>query len=182
MTTPASRHPLDEALVHEDELRLVWRRVDTLPASSYLAHDNEQNERFLRGLMAAEEHHEASEDAEAAHPEIQRLDAKLNLLLDLVGNLLVEQAQLPAPVPLRFNGYGIAWKTGEPLAPDSLVMLELYLRDSLPRPLCLHGRVVEFADGQATVAFEGLDEATRDGIEKYVFRQHRRRIARRRNN
>jgi len=182
-TTPQNT-PLDHGLVHHERLRLGTSPIDALPDPELRDQLDTENERFLRGLAAMEEHVEPGEDGEGLHPELARLDLKVSLLMDLVGELLSRQAGLPSPEPVRFNGEGIAWASRDTLPEGRLVALELYLHGGLPRPLHLFARVVAARPAgegfELTGEFLGLSETVRDLIEKHVFRAHRRQVARHR--
>ena len=181
-SSPHPVNPLEEGLVHEDVLRLRVDPLDGLPSSLTLDHLNADNAHFLRGLAAMEEHAEPMEEGEGLQPELARIDMKLNLLMDLVGDLLSRQAGLPEPSPVRFNAHGLAWTNGQAYPPGTLLALDLYLHSSLPRPLHLFGEVVPPATttDACMIAFVGLPEGLRDLIEKHVFRAHRRQVARQR--
>lgn len=175
--------PLDNGLLLSASLRLGLQVIETLPPVAEREALARQNERVLRGLLALEESPERGEDEEGLHPELQRLDLKLGLLMELVGELLGRELDQPPFRALRFNAHGLACELDTaPPPPGSLLALELYLHDSLPRPLRLYGEVLPHGpdSDNLLVAFRDLPDTLADLIEKYIFRQHRREIARRR--
>jgi hypothetical protein len=119
-----------------------------------------------------------SEDSPYAM-EILRLDLKVNLLLDLVGQLLAANQPRPPASPVKFNAVGAMWRgTGTLPEAGEQGVLEIHLRDCLAEPLRLSGRVTSVApDGQIKVKFLPMGEAVSDLIEKLAFRRHRRQIA-----
>jgi len=140
----------------------------------------ERNLRVLQACDALEEHGQVDKsDDESPHSaDLMRLDFKLNLLLDLAGQLLVNSQPRLQPVPIRFNAMGASWKCDDPPATGTHGVLEITLRNLIVQPLNLPAEVVAgAADGEAKVRFLWLGETVADHIEKLVFRRHRRKIA-----
>lgn len=172
---------------------LHWEAVDRLPPGPRLATLNASNEALLRVQEGLEEPARGSEESQEMAQEFQRLDAKLNLMLELMAEWLRGQGDLPPPVPLRFNARGIAWEAEDPPAPDTLLRLRLFVCPSLPKPLVLHARVLRHEPGdepghdtggdtgatamRAVAEFLQLSPAAVDGLERLVFRRHRREVA-----
>jgi c-di-GMP-binding flagellar brake protein YcgR len=77
---------------------------------------------------------------------------------------------------------GLAWRvTGVAPMVGAVGMVELYPRAGVAEAVRLPGKVVACgADGQISFEFAGLSEAETDVLERFVFRQHRRKIAGRR--
>lgn len=177
---------LGSGLLFEDALPLTWQIVG---ADAAHAHADEGNQRFLNILSLIEDHQpdtRADESGEMAK-EIVRLDAKINLLIDLVARILAQQVSLPPPVPTRLSADGIEWSPpaqaeggGMPQAGDRL-LLKLYLRPEYPVPLFLFCRVTRLdraADWiRIEARFEDLLTPVRDLLERTIFRRHRRVIA-----
>jgi hypothetical protein len=177
-----------QGLYYESNISLVWRVVDGLPADNELVRINEDNSRFLKALAALNEGApEAGEELPQTAAELQRLDLKLNLLLEIVGELLASQRTLPAPTKVRLGHTGIEWVTHDCPPSGAQVCIEVYLRSELPSPLTFHGVAVlaDAEDGSASaskrvqVRFVGLNPALQDDLEKFIFRRHRRSIAQR---
>ena len=177
-----------QGLYYESKISLVWQVVDGLPADNELVNINEDNSRFLKALAALSEGApEAGEELPQTAAELQRLDLKLNLLLEIVGELLANQRTLPAPTKVRLGHTGIEWLTENCPPSGAHVCIEVYLRSELPSPLKFHGLavVVDSQKGSANegkrvqVRFAGLNPALQDDLEKFIFRRHRRSIAQR---
>src|SRR5216684_6119434 len=100
---------LYEELAFQDVLPLLWRPLTSAIDRELTASFDERNLRLLQAWDAMEEHvpieKQKAEDAPYA-AEILRLDLKINLLLDLVGQLLASNRPRPAAVPVRFNALG----------------------------------------------------------------------------
>ena len=114
--------------------------------------------------------------------EITRLETKVNLLLDMVGQILTNHLLLPDQIPVRLGPNGIEFANTKPPKPDDRVVITLYLHQRYPRPLEMAGQVIAVEDtGQGAywvkVKFMGVSTAVEDGLEKFIFRRHRRFIA-----
>lgn len=172
---------LYEELAYEDVLPLFWRAHQGPLDPAVVASYSERNLHVLQACAAIEEHgqQEKSDDISPVAAEILRLDLKVNLLLDLVGQLVVANNPRPPAVPVRFNALGATWKAaGAVMQPGNEGVLEIYLRDSLPQPLRLLGRITAVdPDGKVKARFIPPSETISDLIEKLAFRRHRRQIA-----
>jgi hypothetical protein len=171
-----------DKLAYEDLLPIRWRPEPAAPSDVQAAHFAERNVRVLQACDALEEHGQLDKkkaDDDSPHSaDLMRLDFKLNVLLDLVGQLLAQTQPRPEPTQIRFNAMGASWKSGENLSTGSHGVLELTLRDVIVQPLMLPAEIVAGADAGFTRArFLALGEAVADHIEKLVFRRHRRKIA-----
>jgi len=169
-----------EKLADEDLLPVRWSALPERMSDVQAQHLADRNLRVLQACDALEEHGqlEKSDDESPHSADLMRLDFKLNLLLELAGQLLAQsQPRVPA-VPIRFNALGASWKTGETLSPGTFGLLEITLRDVVVQPLNLPAEVVAGAEsGSVRVRFLSLGEVVADHIEKLVFRRHRRKIA-----
>jgi hypothetical protein len=174
---------LFEELAYGDALPMRWQplaaSLDPLQVASWMEH----NLRLLQACAALEEYGggtDKPDEVASSYPsELARLDLKINLLLDLVGQLMVEQRPRPPAVALRFNAIGATWRVaGTPPRPRERGTLEIYLRECLAQPLRLIGEIVSIgSDSTVKVRFEYPGEAVADLIEKLAFRRHRRQIA-----
>jgi hypothetical protein len=176
---------LYEELAYEDNLPLTWMPFAAPPEAALLGGFAERNLRVLQASAAIEEHvgDKRPDDNAPNSADLQRLEFKVNLLLDLVGQLLATNQRRPPAVPVQFNALGVAWRAAAPLpAKGERGYVEIYLRESLVEPLRLPGQVASVdVDGRVKVRFDPLEETVADLIEKLAFRRHRRRIASARN-
>lgn len=171
----------NEGLVYQANLALAWRPyvAGQDPNAEAL---NLANEQTLRLLAAVEEFYPEAGDEHAQNHELARLESKLNLLLELVGELLTAQRPLPPARAVRLNAHAVEWREagdGRP-KPGTPVLLEVYLSSEMSRPLRLMAQTVA-ADPAAPEAVlatvEHLSEPVVDLLEKCIFRRHRRAIA-----
>ncbi len=181
MSDPSTDSPGLE-LRYEDLLPLRCTTLTAPPDSTRIHHLQERNDEVLRVLAALDEYHPepADDHAQLTH-ELQRLDFKLNLLLDLISRLLAAQQPLPPAVALRLAASDLEWVTERPPPAGTWVEIELYLNPRYPAPLALPGQVASLdhthGGTRVRVTFSALSEPVRDRLEKIIFRQHRRLIA-----
>jgi hypothetical protein len=171
---------LNNELAYQDLLPVAFRplaRPLELPAITALT---DRNVRMLQVCAVLEEQGavEKKDDSSPHAADLSRLEVKVNLLLDLVGQLLATQLPRPAPTQVRFNAVGALWKSASPPRVGEQGLLEIWLRDSLPQPLAMIANVTQVAvDGHVKASFVPPGEATADLLEKLAFRRHRRQVA-----
>ena len=169
---------LGTGVVLVESLPVSWQVWTGIPADT--AHQRQANEETLRVILSLDEHPHgelADQDPALAH-ELVRLESKLNLVLELLGQLLVKQLALPPEVPVQLHAGGLEWET--PTAPptDARILIELYPCNRFPRPLQLSATVrTAPRAGWAAASFDDLGEVVQDQLEMLIFRHHRRRVA-----
>jgi Atypical PilZ domain, cyclic di-GMP receptor len=173
---------LYEELAFQDVLPVLWRVLPNPADRETAAGFAERNLRVLQAWDAMDEHGpvEKPDDSSPYAADLLRLDLKINLLLDLVGQILVSNKPRPAAVPVRFNAQGAMWRSAGGALPEAGAqgIAEIYLHDCLAQPLRLPGRVTNVTpDGHIKVRFAPVGEAVADLIEKLAFRRHRRQVA-----
>ncbi len=172
---------LYEELAYEDVLPLAWRRLPEPFDPAVIASFADRNLRALQSLAALEEYGQIEKpDENAPHAaDIMRLDMKMNLLLDMMGQLLLASRPRPRPAAIRFNALGAVWQGFAP-HPElgNQGVLEIFLRDCIAEPLRLVGRIASVApDGKIKAKFIHPGENISDLLEKLAFRRHRRQVA-----
>ncbi len=172
---------LYEELAYEDVLPVVWKRISEPFDSSLIGSYQDRNLRVLQAMTALEEHVvvEKPDENSPHHADLLRLDLKMNLVLDMVGQLLVASHPRPRPTAIRFNALGAVWQGQSPYPEmGNQGVLEIYLRDCVADPLRLAGRIASIApDGRIKARFVPLGENIADLLEKLAFRKHRRQVA-----
>ncbi len=148
--------------------------------------DRELRLKRALGVLAAQtafddKRGEAGDDLPLA-PELMRLDAKLNHLIDLVGTLLTRAVGTPPAVPVEFNAWGITWRGDTaPSARGDEVFVRVHLEAHAALPLELPARMAEpkhAAEGiWQRAVFTDLGDTLTEGLERFVFRMHRRELA-----
>ena len=172
---------LFDELAYEDVMPAAWRPLPKPADATTLGSFAERNLRMLQAIVALEERGQI-EKADEAHPhsaDLLRLDTKINLLIDMVGQLLIANQVRPQPVPVRFNSLGASLPGATPVpAVGSPGVFECYLRDAIAEPLRIAGEISQVnPDGKVRIRFQSPGEQVGDLIKKIAFRRHRRQIA-----
>ncbi len=172
--TSAPAHP---PVAYEATLPLSWRTLDHVPAAD-TGHTN-----LLLLHLAAVTEEPLPEPGEGDAARLHRLEAKLDLLLQLELERQLDGAPLPGAVPVCLSAGELAWIAEAVPAAGDEVEVALHLAPGRLPPLRLRGRVTAVtAAGGAREATVHLDVAPplAEALERFVFRQHRRAVARRR--
>jgi hypothetical protein len=108
-------------------------------------------------------------------PQLQRLEAKIDLGLQMLGQLLNANAPLPAQHDVLLSAQALAWRCSTP-PPATELQLQLFIDSRIPQPLQLKARL-DGQQGEYWVArFEEVSEALQDALDRAVFRWHRRQV------
>ena len=120
-----------------------------------------------------------SEPGEAPAPELQAIQNRLDLLITLVTQLTLRElgGERPPAADLQIGVDRLHWPADGGLEAGPGV-LELHLQAAYPEPLLLAGELT-LEDGGAGLRLAALEEPVSDAWQKYVFRHHRRELARR---
>lgn len=180
MTDNADTVVLYEELAFQDVLPVLWRPAPGPPGPETLASLSERNLQILQTCEALTDQGWVElEDNSPLATELQRLDRKLTLLLELVGQILTTNRPRPAPVAVCFNAHGAAWRAAGPApAVGTAGILEIYLHECVAQPLRFPSTVATAtAAGDIKVRFLPLEDALAALIAKAAFRRHRRQIA-----
>jgi hypothetical protein len=170
---------LNNELAYQDLLPVSFKPLARPMEMAAIAALTDRNVRMLTVCAVLEEQGAIEKKDESSNAaDVMRLEVKVNLLLDLVGQLLAAQMPRPLPSLVRFNALGVLWKSANPPRVGQQGLLEIWLRDSLPQPLALIANVTNVApDGHVKASFVPPGEATADLLEKLAFRRHRRQVA-----
>jgi len=160
---------------------------------------NEKNENILKTSISLHEAIDLDEHDEVA-VELKKLDQKMDLLLDMIGELLTQKNDSPEKVSIRLTAHSLACESKKLVKlvdkqTTKKVKICLYINPSIPSALNLFGEVklcenidtidnsfdVEaIVSNMIVVNFFGLSQAVKDQLEKIIFRHHRKIIARER--
>lgn len=171
---------LHQELAYEDVLPVVWRPSPEAIGSALVAGLADRNVKTLQACAAIDEAGPVERDDNAPNAtDLQRLELKLNLVLELLGQLAANGVPRPDAAAVRFNARGASWRMREPFPkPGDQGLLDIYLRDWIAQPLTLALQIADVtADGVVTGKALPPGEAVSDLIEKLAFRRHRRRVA-----
>ena len=143
-------------------------------------------ETLLRSVALVEDARgdDGHDDRSDATLQVQRLEAKLDLVMVLLGRLVRQSSQDLPLRPLRWSRRGIRLQQGarSGAAPGSMGVIRLQPCDWLPDHIDLPVVIVaEAANGSGAhylwLRFEGLSDALEMALERHLFRLHRRQIA-----
>jgi hypothetical protein len=111
---------------------------------------------------------------------LERVEAKLDLALDLLAKLLFKSSPRPFSADVVLSASSLQWRTPHPPAAGEQVLIKLYLKPSLPLPITLPARITDVApgdmDARVQAEFVSLSDEVQDWLERTVFRYHRRAI------
>jgi len=111
--------------------------------------------------------------------ELSRIEAKVNLALLLLGDLQREKL-LPPYKPALLSATELVWQEDAPPAVGEKVTLEIYLNPHYPYPLRLSLQVVKIGEHHWVHGnWVDLDPLLQEQFAQYIFRAHRRALARR---
>lgn len=136
---------------------------------------------LLRALAVMEDGSEVERDeADPQGAELARIEAKLDLVLALLGAVAAARSPALPQVAMRWSRLGVRLRLPAPPAAAHGV-LHVHLDPRLPQPLELPVRLVGTepvgAEHLAWMRFEGLDAPLEAALERHVFRRHRRAVA-----
>lgn len=164
-------HPLDWV----EDIHPVTARADILA----------DNLTLLRALRMLDEAPPA--DGSRDHPALQQLERRMDLLLLMASSALRGLQALPPECPCTVSARQLRWGGGDAVGIGRAIWARVFLRHRIALPLMLPGRVIEEAplraDGSVMwhrMELDPMDESLQDEFERFVFRHHRRQIARQR--
>lgn len=174
-----------DGLGYADAVALGFERLEQLPEGALLAGINQENQQVLLADAALDDqlpHAEKKVDEEHELAEdIQRLENKVNMLIQLVARLVSRQSALPPVRSIRLHADGLEWLLGGDEVWPGVGIVSLHVSRHFPEPLRLPGRIlgsVTDVEGQwLRFEFAGLTPVVTDLLERLVFRHHRRQIA-----
>lgn len=176
---PAESELFDETLSCEVALPAEFRLGSAVirPGSA---------ETLLRSVALVEDSRgdDGHDERGEATAQLQRLEAKLDLTMVLLGRLVRQSTQDLDLRPLRWSRRGIRLELGtrSGASPGSLGVIRLQPCDWLPDHIDLPVAVLaEAASGAGSVflwlRFEPMSDALEMALERHLFRLHRRQIA-----
>ena len=164
---------------------------DEFPASIRLARSAREcgdaarrAEITLRAMAAIEESHEESEGHSAGEHVSARIEAKVDLAIGLLAMIAAHHGVIPATVEVHWSRRGMRLRHPDALAEGALVICSAHLLPTLPMPVDVPLEVIacEAAAEGFTLWCKVPESAfgVQAGIERELFRRHRRLIAERR--
>ena len=168
-------------ITYDDKLPVAWEILPELPSTGELHRLNSDNEKVLQILLILNESLQDSEEESdgPSQEHWRRMDAKLDLLLSLVGEMLTATVSLPDLHMLQLGVEGLCLHGIDigSVQVGMLLKVTLFLDAKLPRPIQLFGHIRAVTKDSFTLSYCSLDARLQDLLDKHVFRQHRRAIA-----
>lgn len=190
MTATGTPEPLDtpSRLPHADAVRLEGRMpldwVDTITPASALADVMIDNTTLLRALLMLDDPHAGVDTEHGRNDAIQQLERRIDLLLIMASTALRGMNTIPEERPCVLSARSLHWGSEEAVGVGRRVWARIYLRHRIALPLMLPGQIVEESVENDLLwhrlQIEPLDEALQNDLERFIFRHHRRQIARQR--
>ncbi len=178
-----SGNPFGDGLVFEQSLPLAWAPCAPIEGGE-LVRLNVDNLQLLSAESSLEDvrvQEALKDESPALVHELQRLEYKINILLRLTAEIAMRNEALPEPRRVRLAARGIEWFGDDAPGAGVTGVLCLYINPTLPQclrlPVCVAGESREGPVRVARMLFVGLSETVIDGIEKFIFRHHRRLVA-----
>jgi hypothetical protein len=169
---------LEKSLTFKQRLPLKLIQLTTPPEEGEISSYEQANEALLMRLETRNSPvHEIDED-DMVHHELHRLEVKMDLILDLLTEVVSQSQILPASVPIEFNEYAIQLPPTAEIETDMNVRIDLYLDPAFPKPVILFARVYSVEPFRLEI--QHVSEVITDLLSRYIFRQHRRQIAKER--
>ena len=175
----------DTGFLCHESLPLTWSVIDPDSLAGRQRAVAEQNAERLQVIAGLDDHApEPLDDHPGLTHELQRLDFKLNVILEMVSRLYGAAGELPSRVPVGLGSSRVGFTTADAPAVGQVLQIELYLYPRYVFPVVLFGTVDSVAardDAAAvTVTLTPMADDAQELFEKAVFRCHRRQVARQR--
>ena len=155
-------------------LPLAWAAATTFP-QPLLAEWMHGNLVCLQALAAVESHEEKDPSATGEHAA-GRVEAKVDLLLQLVGELMRKQQPSLPSVEVMLAAHEVIWDAAAPIAAGSEGVLTLFLSPRLHWPLTLPVHITGAQGTKVRAKLIHLSEDVQEWLERTLFRYHRRAL------
>jgi len=163
-------------------LPLSWKPVSDVDKTEQVGRLH-SNLALLRGLASIE----AAALTEIEHERdallskaLERLEAKVDIAINLLARLTLSQTELPKPMAVTLRAQSIEWIDATPPELNQEVTLTVYLSPKLPEPLILQARIIEVKHldtaYRCIAELHERDEEFEEWMIRTVFRYHRREL------
>jgi hypothetical protein len=127
------------------------------------------------------EEHTHPERTDSENPlvgDLRRLDSKLNLLLQLFGELIQGRKPPPHPEALQLDRAGVSWCPKESILAGIKGIVEIFVHPSIPLPIRWRAAAGEPQENhRQRFEFEPLNAQEADQLERLIFLAHRQQVA-----
>ena len=130
----------------------------------------------LAYTLLEEAGHQSVAGEKDSDSDLQRLEHKLNLVIQMLGQMMHSQQPRPEAVPLRLGAETIAWQNPSAKSGQRYVETQFLYR-SITMPIQALVEVIEQDQDWCIARFVSAAPEEQSAWEHWVFRQHRRQIA-----
>ncbi len=181
-TTPIVNNRFGHGLVYQGDIPLRWYLPEAPLDDAAVLQLQGRNEDVLHTLLEFSDiNSESREEKHEYHPDLARIEAKVDLLLKLLNQVYMRGIILPDKSPLTLGSDYAKWFDVRAPAVGENIILECFLDFDYPRPLTFSVLVKEVTecDGRfkIEVSIDRPGEIVKQSLEKFIFRYHRRSIA-----
>ena len=114
--------------------------------------------------------------------QLRLTEAKVDLALVWLSRLIFPVSEIPRSQKFELNSYGIRFYDNQPITKGRYLQIQIYVDGEIAEPVRFAAEV-ENSDGNKTTArFIDMESRVSEKLEKYIFRTHRRVIARKQHN
>jgi hypothetical protein len=167
-----------DQLHHAAVLPVEWTPRQGHEDAALIARRLRRNLAALAVDAAGDERRDRPADDGTANIDLQRIDSKLNAIMELFALVLERDLIVPPRVPLRFNAHGIEWRAAEAPPAGLPIAVRIHLEACPALPLELAAVAIDAPEpGWAAAHFEAIRPPLGEAIAKMVFREHRRQVA-----
>jgi Atypical PilZ domain, cyclic di-GMP receptor len=185
----------ESGLITFRELTMVWQLLADGMTEEAAYHINQVNTEFIHTYNILEDRGSSlsfsGSDSDDVHKKISHLEAKLDLLIQMIGKNLFNHMGLPGRLPVKLGVHTIEWEVdissasqydGIPLpAIDEIHLLTVYLLENNPFHLLLpvHIQWIKKAGNRNIInaEYSNITRNVQELLETFIFRVHRRDIA-----
>ncbi|MCW9023768.1 MAG: PilZ domain-containing protein [Gammaproteobacteria bacterium] len=169
-------------LVIEPYIGLAWKAMPANTNQQTLFKNNLLTLSLLDMLQEQRTGHDIHPHGHSLQKtELQHIDAKLNLLLGLVTQLLNHDQAMPEFQTIKFSIDGIEWYDKSKPELQQTLLLDIYLdtenHHALKLPATVENISTVDSGYMVKTRFLPLSEEVKNHLEKWIFRQHRREVA-----
>lgn len=176
-------NPIKNHLVCYQQMSVRWRKREQPISDAQRFRIQSDNVKLMEVLVSSEENMEVEQSLDKdASKELKRLDAKLNLMMSWIGQLLLQQQNLPPLQAVSLSPKGMQFTCDtQALAENDNLYMEMFLEPRYPQAFVTFAKVVQVVPndkGDEVIArFQDLNEYNQLWLDKYVFQLHRRQVA-----
>lgn len=156
-------------------LPLKWQARESFTGEE-LAEWMHNNIIVLQALASLESVAKDSDTEHRIDHNVARLEAKIDLTLTLVGELLRRQIPLPTAIPMALSSESVAWQSQVDIPAHAKGLVSLYLSPRLPWPLMLPVEIIGTQDGKVRAKLTHMSEEAQEWLDRTLFRHHRRAV------